>query len=194
MITSHQLRMNNPHLHQLCQKNKIKPQEVPISAKTGSESKTPEAGTSQGLFNLLQELCQYETPSDKDTSAFKKSSKFLLLFHRTQICTSPVYQCNTCCVRFTGKKKHNKSCKNPQITRVRADSKDEFPIDIKDYVPKLSRNISQVHRLLAEYDENRIYSGDQPLTRFQKKLPIHSCGCDKTIQEANAPGNYVQLG
>ena len=64
--------------------------------------------------------------------------------------------------------KHKKSCTNPQIIRVRADSKDEYPIDIKDDVPTTSGNISQVHRLLADYDENRIDAGDQPLTRFQK--------------------------
>lgn len=45
----------------------------------------------------------------------KKHHNFLLSFHRTQICTSTVYQCNTCCLRFTGKKKHAESCKNPQI-------------------------------------------------------------------------------
>ena len=55
---------------------------------------------------------------------------------------------------------------------MRADSKNEFPIDIKEYVPTPSGNISQVYRLLAEYDENRIDSGDQPLTRFQKNFLI----------------------
>ena len=60
-------------------KNKIKPQEVPIYAKIGSERKTPEAGSSQGLFNLLQELCQYETASDENTSAFKKASQFFVI-------------------------------------------------------------------------------------------------------------------
>ena len=80
MITSHQLRMNNPHLHQLCRKkNKIQPQEVPINEKIGSERKTPEAGSSQGLFNLLQELCQYETPTDENTSDFKKASQFFVI-------------------------------------------------------------------------------------------------------------------
>ena len=73
---------------------------------------------------------------------------------------------------FYGEKEALKNCKNPQIIRVRADSKDEFPIDIKDYVSTLSGNISQVHRLLAEYDENRIDSGDQPLKRFQKNFLI----------------------
>ena len=113
----------------------------------------------------------------------KKHHNFLLSFHRTQNCTSTVYQCNTCCVRFTGKKKHKKSCKNPQIIRVRADSKDEFPIDIKDYVPTPSGNISQVHRLLAEYDENRSDSGDQPLTRFQKNFLIKAVDVTKHFRK-----------
>ena len=49
----------------------------------------------------------------------KRHHNFLLSFHRTQIYTSTVYQCNTrsCCVRFTGKNKSKKSCKNPQILR-----------------------------------------------------------------------------
>ena len=79
MITSHQLRVNNPYEHQLRPKNKIKPQEVPIYAKTGSERKTPEAGSSKELSDLLQELCQYETASDEDTSAFEEASQFFVI-------------------------------------------------------------------------------------------------------------------
>ena len=46
--------------------------------KIGSERKPPEAGSSQGLFNLLQELCPYETASDENASAFKKASQFFV--------------------------------------------------------------------------------------------------------------------
>ena len=113
----------------------------------------------------------------------KRHHNFLLSFHRTQICTSTVYQCNTCWVRFTGKKKHKKFCKKPQIIRVRADSKDDFPIDIKEYVPTPSGNISQIHRLLAEYDENRIDAGDQPLTRFQKNFLIRVVDVTKLFRK-----------
>ena len=83
-----------------------------------------------------------------------------------------MYQCNSCWVPFTGRKRHKKSCKNLQIIRVRADSEDEFPVDIKEYVPTPPGNISQVDRLLAEYDANRFYSGDQPVTPFQKNFLI----------------------
>ena len=113
----------------------------------------------------------------------KRHHNFLLSFHRMQICTSTMYQCNTCCVRFTGKKKHKQSCKNPRIIRVRAASKDEFPIDIKEYVPTLSGNISQVSRLLAMYDENRMDSGDQPLTRFQKNFLIRGMNVTKLFRK-----------
>ena len=56
-----------------------KPQEVPIHAKIGSYCETPEAGSSQALFNLLQELCQYETASGKDAPAFEKAPHFLVI-------------------------------------------------------------------------------------------------------------------
>ena len=37
--------------------------------------------------------------------------KFLISFYRNSICSSTVYQCNTCLIRFTGKGKHLKLCK-----------------------------------------------------------------------------------
>ena len=94
-----------------------------------------------------------------------------------------MYQCNSCCVRFTGKKKHKKSCKNPQIIRVRADSKDKFPVDTKEYVPTPSGNISQVNRSFGEYDENRFDSGDQLLSRFQMNFLIRVVDVTKLFRK-----------
>ena len=114
----------------------------------------------------------------------KKHHNFLLSYHRTEICTSTVYQCNTCCLRFTGKKKHKITCKNPSIIRVRADSKEEFPADLKEFVPTPSGNIRQVHDLIDEYDKNRIECGDQPLTRFQKNFLIRVVDDTKFFRKA----------
>ena len=173
MITSHQLRMNNPHLHQLCRKKtKSSRRKFRYMQKLALKGKRPKQDRLKACLICSRNYANMRQHLTKTHQLSKKHHNFWLSFHRTQICTSTVYQCNTCCVRFTGKKKHKKYCKNPQIIRVRADSKDEFPIDIKDYVATPSGNISQVRRLLAEYDENRIDSGDQPLTRFQKNFLI----------------------
>ena len=124
------------------------------------------------MFNLLQEIGQYETASDEDTPGFEKTSHFLAVVPQNADLHIYLCQCTTCCVLFTGKKKHKNSCKNPQIICVRADSKDEFPIDIKKYVPTPSGSIYYVHRSLEEFDENGIDAGGQPLTRFQKNFLI----------------------
>ena len=55
------------------------PQEVRIKGKFGSERKTTVARSSQGLFYLLQDLCQYETASDKNPPAFEKALQFLVI-------------------------------------------------------------------------------------------------------------------
>ena len=47
--------------------------------KLALKRETPEAGSSQVLFRLLQELCQYETASDKDSPAFEKAPQYLVI-------------------------------------------------------------------------------------------------------------------
>ena len=145
-----------------------KPPEIPIYAKIGTEKESPKQDCFKGCLMCSRSYANMRHHLTKTHQLSKRNHSFLLSFHRMQICTSIVYQCKTCCVRFTGKKKHKKYCRNCQIIRVRADSKDEFPIDIKEYAPSPSGNISQDHRLLTEFDENRIDAGDQHLTRFQK--------------------------
>ena len=58
--------------------------------------------------------------------------KFLISFYRTSICSSTVYQCNTCLIRFTGKGKHLKLCKKPAIVRVKATCTNDLPESLKN--------------------------------------------------------------
>ena len=48
---------------------------TPVAPKKQSEA----AGSSQELSGLLQELCQYETASDENTTAFEKASQFFVI-------------------------------------------------------------------------------------------------------------------
>ena len=85
-------------------KQKEEPPEFPIYAKISSERETPEAGSSQGFFNLLQEIGQYETASDEDTPGFEKTSHLLAVVPQNADLHIYLCQCTTCCVLFTGKK------------------------------------------------------------------------------------------
>ena len=58
-----------------------------------------------------------------------------------------------------------------------------FQLISNQLIPTPSGNISQVRRLLAEYDENRIDAGDQPLTRFQKNFLIRVVDVTKLFRK-----------
>ena len=138
MTTSHQLKGNNPHLHQLCPAEQKFRKNFRYIQKLASKRKLQNQDLLKGCLICFRSCANMRQHLTKTNQFSKRHHNFLLSFHRTQICTSTVYQCNTCSfyVRFTGKKnKHKKSCKNPHIFCERADSEDEFPVDIKEYVP-----------------------------------------------------------
>ena len=94
--------------------------------------------------------------------------KFIIGFHRTSVCSSTVYQCNTCLLRFTSKSKHLKVCKKPAVLRVQASSTDDFTDCLKDAsILNLYSCAFKDSALLVEYNINREEGGNLELTRFQ---------------------------
>ena len=92
-------------------------------------------------------------------------------FYRTSICSSTVYQCNTCLIRFTGKGKHLKLCKKPAIVRVKATCTNDFPESLKDAsIWNAIYGTGKATSLLEEYNINREEGGDPELTRFQRNF------------------------
>ena len=97
--------------------------------------------------------------------------KFLISFYRTSICSSTVYQCNTCVIRFTGKGKHLKLCKKPAIVRVKATCTNDFPESLKESsIWNANSGTGKATSLLEEYNINREEGGDPELTRFQRNF------------------------
>ena len=97
--------------------------------------------------------------------------KFLMSFYRTSICSSTVYQCNTCLIRFTGKNKQLKFCKKPAIVRVKATCTNDFPESLKDAsIWNANSGTGKATSLMEEYNINREEGGDPELTRFQRNF------------------------
>ena len=82
--------------------------------------------------------------------------KFLISFYMTSICSSTVYQCKTCLIRFTGKGKHLKLCKKPANVRVKAACTNNFPESLKDAsIWKANSGTGKATSLLEEYKSNQ---------------------------------------
>ena len=96
---------------------------------------------------------------------------FLIGFYGTSICSSTVYQCNTCLIRFTGKGKHLKLCRKPAIVRVKATCTTDFSESLNDAsIWNANSGTGRATSLLEEYNNNREEGGDPELTRFQRNF------------------------
>ena len=115
----------------------------------------------------------YVTEDDPPRAGPETTSqrKFLMSFYRTSICSSTVYQCNTCLIRFTGKGKHLKLCKKPAIVRVKVTCTNDFPENLKAAsIWNANSCTGKATSLLEEYNINREKGGDPELTRFQRNF------------------------
>ena len=113
------------------------------------------------VINMRQHL-------SKNHTITVQHRKFLLSYYATKICSSSVFQCNTCLTRFTGKKKHKKKCKQHDIVQVDRNSVNNFPVKLKLEASMYLNQAANHPDLIQHYDDNRFEAGDPALTRFQK--------------------------
>lgn len=80
-----------------------------------------------------------------------QTRQFLLSFHRTKNVKIPVYQCNTCMVRFTNPWRDHKGHEKVRIRDVKVTS--TFPPSIKAIISKQPDGVRKSKVVIDEYDD-----------------------------------------